>query len=382
MPDPVSPAPIGAPASAPAAAAPAANLDAAQPSTHTVEGLAALLAQEGNPKAPVPAAQPAPAPDGEGKGEATPEPAADEETKPGDDTPEGAHPDDEEDDDEPAPAGKLPPEIQAKVDKRIGKINSKRRAAEARAQELEQKLAERESKLAEVEGKLTGKQQSAVAHTLGTHPAFLDPTPEAVDERFDALEDQVSQAARIAKNAKDLLDELDADERKSKETRVTLPNGQVASAYQVHEELKRQESLLLDLSDERRTLSKARKFVATRQQEQAAVLKDVPGLDPQALEGIFKEVPSLRSLPNANRLAAEILAGRGKLKGKAPVTPASGASMAKPAVQVRPPPAPSSPAAYPAANRPTVDTPKPGVNLKAFREGGATTNALAAALAG
>lgn len=367
MPDPTSPAAPAAPASAPAAP------DAVTPVTGEDIGNLLLAAQEANDPATAAPSKTDPVPDGADAG-AEEKTVAEENAEAEGEEPEG---DGKEDDEGETKAAKLPPEIQAKIDKRIGKATAKLRAAEQAAQELRQQLTERDAKLAELQANPVAKDPAALAKLLDTHPAYLASSTDEIEAIAETNAEEEVRASTIRDTAESLLDGLSQEDRKSSEVTVTLPNGREAPANVVLAELHKAKATLNRLAQERLTLAKARRHVANRAASDAEVVKTIPGVDVAAIEGVRKELPFLRALPNGTLLAAQILAGR-KAMGNAPGKPAA----AKPATPAaKPPPVPGKPAAAPAAIRPSVGTPKPPPNLKKFAESGGTTDALADVLA-
>lgn len=367
MPDPITPAAPAAPASAPAAP------DAVTPVTGEDIGNLLLAAQDAKDQATAPTPAPEGAPDGNApeEEEAT---VAEENAEAEGDEPEG---DGKEDDEGETKAGKLPPEVQAKIDKRIGKATAKLRAAQQAAEELRQQLTERDAKLAELQANPVAKDPAALAKLLDTHPAFLASSTDEIEAIAETNAEEEVRASTIRDTAESLLDGLSQEDRKSTELMVTLPNGREAPANVVLAELHKAKATLNRLAQERLTLAKARRHVASRAASDAEVVKTIPGVDVAALEGVRKELPFLRALPNGTLLAAQILAGR-KVLGNAPGKPAP-AKAAAPAA--KPPPVPGKPAAAPAAIRPAVTPPRPPLNLKKFAESGGTTAALADVLA-
>ena len=255
----------------------------------------------------------------------------------------------------------LPEDVQARINKRIGKSVRKQREAEERAEAAEAEKQDLQERLDALEQDSAETQAGVAASRLGVSEVFLAET----EAKIDAYERRLEQVEDFCETHKD-----DGYEGTGTEDDPSFTAAEIrARLRQVQREL-------------RRDVPRARELLTKQQARDAAAKKLYPELGDSKsdvsleLRRMKRMLPGLRMLPGAALLVADMLAGR---KAREAAAKAPGKNGKKRAAAGKP--KPQQPTAGKTAGPRSVDRGKPkGKTIDdKFAEGEYSDEALAAA---
>lgn len=240
------------------------------------------------------------------------------------------------------PAGKkdLPPEIQAAVDRRIGKEVAKRKDLEARLQTATAKLSVLEAKITE------SPAVESRSGILGRDLTTMD------DGALEQYEDEIRKLHRWA--------------RRYQATGFESEDGQTKfTAAEIQDRLEQVEEVLESKIPKAKAGMGRRKEADDKARKAFPAMFDPTSADAVEAEGLLKMVPELRRVPEYRILIGAMLEGFRALKKRAP------AKQPAPAIPIPGnKPSPSIPGSRAIAS-------KPGEAVRKYVEGGQTMDALA-----
>ena len=170
----------------------------------------------------------------------------------------------DEDDDPDAFIKKLDPKIQEKINKRIGKSVSERKAAENQLAQKEKELAEREAEIAE----LRGAEEDVVI------PPMPDPLDDDYDEQVKARDEALQKAGAIRAKREEAERE---QEKAAEKQRVEIANAIEERIQKMYSDAK------TDLGMEQSDFEKIDKVVVESLPKDAAFLTKLLGRDDTAV---------------------------------------------------------------------------------------------------
>lgn len=263
-----------------------------------------------------------------------------------DSNPVGADPNGEAEESEADPdkkPAKLPPEVQAAVDKRIGK-------EVAKTKDLRAKLDTALAKISVLESKLeTGAGQSeSQSGIFGRDLLALS------DEELDEHETNLLKLRRWA--------------RKYAATGYEGKEGEASfTAAEIQDRLDLVEEVLEEKLPKAKAVIEKRKAADERARKAFPALFDATSADSVQADALLKKVPELRRVPEYRILIGAMLEGFKALKKK-------GATVKKPEVPAVPVPGNKPNPSIPSGRAITA---KPGEAVRKYLEGGSTMEALA-----
>jgi len=201
---------------------------------------------------------------------------------------------------------RLPPNVAAAVNRRIGKITREKK-------EAQEALAEREAELETLQERAAASQAAAA---VGVHPLLAAESEADIEKREGEILSFRKWARKNPDGGKFGEEEL--------------------GAFEMQERLAEMDDELLVM------VPRARKLVAARARMDAIAVREYPNLadrkspDRMTMESVFAMVPGLRALPNAKVIVGDMIAGEKLRLAKAKAKPAGEATPRAPRVAIAP----------------------------------------------